>query len=97
MYVYLYNWITMLCTWNIVSQLYFNNIYIYVYFKKDDKPCDIRKLGWVPYKQYYILLPLETVIGMDLTGLDDQRFTGLHLMELWICGTNLWFGFHQDG
>ena len=28
----------------------------------------------------YTLLPLVT--GMELTGSDDQRFTGLHLMEL---------------
>ena len=31
-YVYMYNWITLLYTWNIVNQLYFNkkrkNIYI---------------------------------------------------------------------
>ena len=27
-YVYLYNCITLLCTWNIVSQLYLNKIYI---------------------------------------------------------------------
>ena len=26
--MYIYNWITLLCTWNIVSQLYFNKIYI---------------------------------------------------------------------
>ena len=25
----MYNWITLLCTWNTVSQLYFNKIYIY--------------------------------------------------------------------
>ena len=29
--MYLYNWITLLCTWNIVRQLYFNKIYIYIY------------------------------------------------------------------
>ena len=34
MYVHMYNWITLLCTWNIVSQLYFNKIYI----KKKIKP-----------------------------------------------------------
>ena len=27
MYVYMYNWIPLLCTWNIVSQLYFSKIY----------------------------------------------------------------------
>ena len=27
-YVYMYNWITLLCTWNVVSQLKFNKIYI---------------------------------------------------------------------
>ena len=28
-YVYMYNWITLLCTWNTVSQLYLNKkIYI---------------------------------------------------------------------
>ena len=26
--VYIYNWITLLCTWNTVSQLYFNKIHI---------------------------------------------------------------------
>ena len=28
-YVCTYNWITLLCTWNIVSQLYLNKIYIW--------------------------------------------------------------------
>ena len=27
-YVYMYNWITLMCTWNIVSQLCFIKIYI---------------------------------------------------------------------
>ena len=45
-----------------------------------------------------MLLPLETVFGLELTGSDDQRFTGLYLMELsgfvvLICC----FDFHQDG
>ena len=35
----------------------------------------------MPY-ELCLLLPLETVIGMELTRSDDQRFTGLHLMEL---------------
>ena len=31
-YVYLNNEITLLCTSNILGQLYFNKIYIYIYF-----------------------------------------------------------------
>ena len=33
--VYVYNWITLLYTWIIASQRYFNKIYIYIYLKKD--------------------------------------------------------------
>ena len=29
--MYIDSWITLLCTWTIVSQLYFNYIYIYIY------------------------------------------------------------------
>ena len=29
--MYLHNWIILLCTWTIVSQLYFNHIYTYIY------------------------------------------------------------------
>ena len=32
--VYMHNWITLLCTWNIVSQLYFSKRYIY-----EEKEC----------------------------------------------------------
>ena len=35
---------------------------------------------------------------MDLTGSDDQRFTGLHLMELSEFVVLIYdLGFHQDG
>ena len=34
----MYNLVTLLCTWNIVSQLYFNKIYIYVKKKKKNLP-----------------------------------------------------------
>ena len=44
----------------------------------------------------YTLQPLVT--GMELTGSDDQRFTGLHLMELNIFVLLICcFGFCQDG
>lgn len=32
--MYLYNWITVLCTWNIANQLYFKKIYSIKYIKK---------------------------------------------------------------
>ena len=38
--LYMYNWITLVCTWNIVSQLYLNKkiyIYMYMYIKKKKK------------------------------------------------------------
>ena len=46
----------------------------------------------------YILLPLETVIGMELTGSDNQRVTRLYQMGfsgfvVLIYG----LGFHLDG
>ena len=46
----------------------------------------------------YILLPLERVTGMELTGSDDQRFAGLHLMELSGFVVLIYgLGFHWDG
>ena len=47
-YVYMYNWITLLCTWSIVNQLYFNRIYIYIYIKKKQtRGCqELRWEGW---------------------------------------------------
>ena len=44
----------------------------------------------------YTLLPLVT--GMELTGSDDQRFAGLHLMELSGFVVLIYgLGFHWDG
>ena len=59
----------------------------------------IMKLGCVqPMYNVYMLLSLETVFGLELTESDDQRFTGLHLMELNIFVLLICcFGFCQDG
>ena len=46
--LYMYNWITMLCTWNIVSQLYFNKIYIK---KKKENGYKIKDI-WCIYVLY---------------------------------------------
>ena len=51
-YVYLYNWISLLCTWNIVSQLYFNKIYILK--------------GWVPKNWYLWTVVLEKTLESPL-------------------------------
>ena len=44
------------------------------------------------------LLHLKKVIGMELTGSDDQRFTVLHLMEIRGLVVLIYYlGFHLDG
>ena len=93
--MYLYNWITMLCTWNILSQLYFNKKYIY--FKKDDKSCDIRKLGWVPYEQYlYITLRDSDWYGTNWVRWPEVHW--VHLIELSEFVVLIYDpDFHQDG
>ena len=55
-------------------------------------------LGGCLMNNAYILLPLERVTGMELTGSDDQRFAGLHLMELSGFVVLIYgLGFHWDG
>lgn len=46
----------------------------------------------------YILLPLEIVIGLEQTGSDNYRVSGLHLMEFsgFVVLTH-GLGFHWDG
>ena len=54
-YVYLYYWITLMCTWNIVSQLYFNKIYL---LKK--------KKGWALKNWYFWTVVLEKTLESSL-------------------------------
>lgn len=42
----------------------------------------LKKSGWVPYEQYLHITTLGIVAGVVPTGSDDQRFTGLYVMEL---------------
>jgi len=81
MYVHTYNWITLLCTWNIVSQLYFNKIYI----KKKIKPfLDQKKKEFECNIIYHLLIfPNHCIICMYIMNkntLNMKKNTGTKKM-----------------
>ena len=51
-YKYTYNWITLLCTWNIVNQLYFNKS-IFNYKKNKLQGVKLTKEEENMYNKYY--------------------------------------------
>ena len=64
--MYMYHWITLLCTWNTVSPLYFNKIYILrkkrnLWILDKTKPSNVTELKGSPWIHFQVWHNVECV------------------------------------